>query len=1248
MKKRKVLVLFCLLLVLIMATTLVACNDTKFTVKFSGTGIEAFTQTVKDGGTASKPTDPTRTGYEFKEWQLDGAEYDFSTPVKKDIELTATWQPKTYTITLDAGQGNTVENATKDVTFGEAYDLGVATTTGEFTFGGWAVDSTPITDENGASLAAWSFAENKTATAIWAPKPEDNTKDGFAFAKLEDETWVVSSIEGYNYNQKYGSAVTIPMSFKEKNVSAIGNMRYLHAVEVKVPATVKAISASAFANNNYISVVDLSAFSGTIGDSAFANSSVKMIDLGSATAIGANAFANSALSIAAIPATVTSLGNGAFNSASIMEVGFAGDVPALGENVFGDGLRENDAELNFIASDAAWNKFVEGESGTKAEAARAKLGVQSTSFGEYTVEDMAEAVQMQGILHETDGTTVAYRGIGLNASIFDHETEVNASLVDMYEETHIYKFDEDSVVRTTYIIDYAQHTLKKLSANSKGEVIDNGVLYDYVGNEIVYEVPVNITKVAGGAVFNNSLLRFVIVGNDVEEIGPMAFFMGNIFEIIIGENVETIGEYAFFGQERLQELIFKGNAAPTVGEGAFCMSVGMGSIGPIMLCSTNAMMGGTKIYSPLSVSGWWGDPACIVFVNALNASLEEIENLPEINGAPAAYSTDNFGQLETYSSYFYRVDHEIQTPYGTVTMLGTDISGYALVEYNEASGHSGLSYVYYSRMGLPGYGAYDADDPKKIEFFYNTYNTGDSFDSMILNGRFVENNFVVRGDEAGAFGIVGFMFKLDGFGAYTFFDVDGTTTEGSYSINGNTVTFDKLDATATLDLTARTLTYKGNVMSALGEGAGTYYDISNAATLRVDGKSYTESGVTYDGKMTIDYKGFAITVGYVMDGANVKVNLNGKERTWQYSTKETSDYVFQGYFGPGDYDAMLKFVVVENGMIDTFTNGSDSIEFDGYYTVTITEGQDTTIGSYIRFGESDSYLLTIGDEISIAILNMTDKTFEYATAPEAGKWFAATGSNYAWYFDGVGNLLYYSGNYEVGTYQLDRATGALSVVYKGNAAANEEKGKFDFVNGKGVVVFSTGSSNSYAALSRQPFETFEDYDGRLSFAVTTYGFTAQLKTTDNGVEIANGVGRFTVSKSGNFVFITPSGKPMEIHELDGNSYTFNFTVSSSMQESTFVLTISGEEGALKSNIVCSDFTAIGSAKGGEREYTLYWLDDTHVIVTYLSWGSPTVYADGTVSGTGESFTITGTKGTFNVTGYGTDSAAIEKVEAQQA
>ncbi|MCD7943522.1 MAG: InlB B-repeat-containing protein, partial [Clostridia bacterium] len=65
---------------------------TSYTVTFDPNGgTSVSSQTVSYGSTATEPTAPTKTGYTFDGWYLDGAKYDFDTAVTSDVTLTASW-----------------------------------------------------------------------------------------------------------------------------------------------------------------------------------------------------------------------------------------------------------------------------------------------------------------------------------------------------------------------------------------------------------------------------------------------------------------------------------------------------------------------------------------------------------------------------------------------------------------------------------------------------------------------------------------------------------------------------------------------------------------------------------------------------------------------------------------------------------------------------------------------------------------------------------------------------------------------------------------------------------------------------------------------------------------------------------------------------------------------------------------------------------------------------------------------------
>lgn len=182
-------------------------NEAKqYTVTFdSAGGSNVDSQTVKDGGKASKPDNPTREGWEFKGWYLDGTEYDFTQPVKKDTTLKAVWsqiKAKTYTVTFDTDEGTVVPQQT--VTENGVAEEPTAPTKTGYTFKGWLSDGkvydfdTPVT-KNLTLKAKWEKSKTTTYTVAFnsdggndvasqtvekgktATQPDNPTRDGYTF-----------------------------------------------------------------------------------------------------------------------------------------------------------------------------------------------------------------------------------------------------------------------------------------------------------------------------------------------------------------------------------------------------------------------------------------------------------------------------------------------------------------------------------------------------------------------------------------------------------------------------------------------------------------------------------------------------------------------------------------------------------------------------------------------------------------------------------------------------------------------------------------------------------------------------------------------------------------------------------------------------------------------------------------------------------------------------------------------------------
>ena len=63
----------------------------KITFNSNG-GSKIISQEVKEGESVKRPNNPTKKGYTFVYWQIDGKEYDFSKPVKSNLTLISKWK----------------------------------------------------------------------------------------------------------------------------------------------------------------------------------------------------------------------------------------------------------------------------------------------------------------------------------------------------------------------------------------------------------------------------------------------------------------------------------------------------------------------------------------------------------------------------------------------------------------------------------------------------------------------------------------------------------------------------------------------------------------------------------------------------------------------------------------------------------------------------------------------------------------------------------------------------------------------------------------------------------------------------------------------------------------------------------------------------------------------------------------------------------------------------------------------------
>ena len=212
--------------------TQIQVQTTYYTVSFNSNGGSSVSaQKVESGKTATKPSNPIKEGYSFRGWYNGTSEFDFSTPIKSNITLTAQWTenkttpetPKnpetpenpetpdtpenpdspdnpstptvtTYTVTFKAN-GGTGGDTTQTVTFGTTETLNSNTFiyTG-YRFASWntKADGTGNSYSDGGDFTV-SEEKNITLYAQW----------------VENDRYIIS------YANTYGAENSNPTSYRE-------------------------------------------------------------------------------------------------------------------------------------------------------------------------------------------------------------------------------------------------------------------------------------------------------------------------------------------------------------------------------------------------------------------------------------------------------------------------------------------------------------------------------------------------------------------------------------------------------------------------------------------------------------------------------------------------------------------------------------------------------------------------------------------------------------------------------------------------------------------------------------------------------------------------------------------------------------------------------------------------------------------------------------------------------------------------
>ena len=179
-------------------------KDNEYIVNFStdgGSRIES--QTIKKGNKVVEPKDPTKDGYIFVEWQLNGVKYDFDKEVTSNLTLTAKWESN-IVITFDSKGGSTVES--QKVEYGKTVTKPTDPKKDGATFDGWYLNDKKYNFED-------KVTESFTLTAKWIETTSD--KVTCSITSTEDGVTMKLSLVGHLDNSGKINKLSYEYEFKD-------------------------------------------------------------------------------------------------------------------------------------------------------------------------------------------------------------------------------------------------------------------------------------------------------------------------------------------------------------------------------------------------------------------------------------------------------------------------------------------------------------------------------------------------------------------------------------------------------------------------------------------------------------------------------------------------------------------------------------------------------------------------------------------------------------------------------------------------------------------------------------------------------------------------------------------------------------------------------------------------------------------------------------------------------------------------
>jgi len=519
-------------------------NINSYTLTFDTAGGPAIIPLTHDYNTLIILPTPTRTGYDFNGWKLNG-ETITQLNLVNNVTVKATWTIIDYTITFNTSGGNQLDGVT--VQYGKVIQTLPTPTKLNYAFSGWTHDSSPV-------VLPYTFtsAQNIEFVATWV-----GLSDGITYEILESDEVRIISYSGTETN------LSIPSTIEGYPVTIIGTI--------------------AFKNNTTIETLKFGDYITNVENQAFCQmTSLKKLELpGSAQTFGtevlrgSNALEHLSISGDSNYELKYYFGNNLdYIPVTLKTLEFSEGTSALNSTIIQNGL----GSVTHIIVPKSINEI-----GAAAFAGLSGLTKLTIPFVGRSREASDWQEVMFGYIFGTSYYDGSYETIlghylpsGLIEVIITDTTSIGASaFYGCKSLTSI--IIPDSVTSIAGCAFFQCYGLTNIEIPDSVTSMGNYV-FGSCYNLLSVKLSNNITSISDSTFYSCSQIESITIPEGVTSIGDYAFnSCSKLVSIEIPSNVTSIGDYAFQQCYKLTNITIP-NSVTNIGTSAFNGCTGLTKI----------------------------------------------------------------------------------------------------------------------------------------------------------------------------------------------------------------------------------------------------------------------------------------------------------------------------------------------------------------------------------------------------------------------------------------------------------------------------------------------------------------------------------------------------------------------------------------------------------------------------------------------------------------------------------------------